>query len=571
VPRANLKSLRRLIEAVAGALIVLTPLSLTSGGFVIYLNHVAVALASKPVMVLLLEVLVIAVTGGPVVLLVLRARRGLLLGFFLALFLALALYALANIAALVLYLIVAVSSAIANIWVKESRTSTRFSKTSLIFLAIFLAIYIPLALYAPVASSSRIDFVELDRPPEVNALKRFIPLMTAHAYAADRLQIPTHTIYSKDSYVYFANGRSVYNWVIEPQGLWNELTKPSKGFIFVYGDVYPPQVEVVQRDVAWGLHNTRFCWLFFDNLYRQIVLRVGLQYEPLMEDSIKLAYDGELLILIPVKAWDRGLLHSVPLLHGYAVVHEDGMIEFVGAKDALKDPRFKDVPVVPEAIARAWVEIRRYHVGFVDFYLYRNTYVIRDVGTNPQPYLSLNKDGRTAWVFVAEPPGEAYSAKYIMYVDPRELRPVVYAYTLPTPMIGISRVESYVKQYNPMFDWSQLAVEEPTPLLVNDTLYWKVAVVTNDFRGLVLVALVNAKTGTVTSIDVTKWDFRSRGNVTADHLLQLVAGPSSAIETGKTTLEDRIKRLEQLIQRMRGELEELEKELEELKRQLAKG
>jgi hypothetical protein len=48
VPCANLKSLRRLIEAVAGALIVLTPLSLTSGGFVIYLNHVAVALASKP-------------------------------------------------------------------------------------------------------------------------------------------------------------------------------------------------------------------------------------------------------------------------------------------------------------------------------------------------------------------------------------------------------------------------------------------------------------------------------------------------------------------------------------------
>jgi len=106
-------------------------------------------------------------------------------------------------------------------------------------------------------------------------------------------------------------------------------------------------VEVVQRDVAWGLHNTRFCWLFFDNLYRQIVLRVGLQYEPLMEDNIKLAYDGELLILIPVKTWDRGLLHSVPLLHGYAVVHEDGMIEFVGTKDALKDPRFKDVPRSP--------------------------------------------------------------------------------------------------------------------------------------------------------------------------------------------------------------------------------
>jgi hypothetical protein len=76
MPRANPKSLRRLIEAIAGALIVLILLSLASGGFVIYLNHVAIALASKPVMVLLLEALAIAATGGPVVLLVLRRAKG---------------------------------------------------------------------------------------------------------------------------------------------------------------------------------------------------------------------------------------------------------------------------------------------------------------------------------------------------------------------------------------------------------------------------------------------------------------------------------------------------------------
>jgi hypothetical protein len=557
-----------------GILVVLIPLSLISGGFVIYINHIAIAFASKPILILVLEFLIILLVCSPIVYLLMKLPIGFLKGFFTTIFIVLTLYAFASTVALVLYLIltiiilIIIAYEVHRGWFEDYRV-VKLLKFSLALIPLFV-IYIFTSLYVPIASSRGVEFIELSKPVDVNALKRFIPLMTAYTYAVDRLQIPTHRIYAEDSYVYFANGRSVYNWVVEPQGFWNEVTKPPRGFIFVYGDTYPPQVEVILRDTVWGLHNARFYALFFDTLYRQIVLRVGLYYKPIMENNIEIVYNNELLILVPVMKWDRGLLHSIPIIHGYAVIHEDGSIEFVDAEKALVDPRFRGLPVVPEVIAREWVELRRFYVGFIDFYLYRNTYTIRDIGTNPQPYLSIDKDNKIWWVFVAEPPGEAYSAKYIMYVDPSNLRPSIYIYTLPTPMIGISRVESYIKQHYPMFDWSQLVVEEPTPILINDTLYWKVTVITKDFRGLVLVALVNAKTGTVTSIDVTKWDTQTKGNLTADTMLQVISKPTptKTEEETKLSIEDRIKQLEQLIQQIKDTLNQLEKELNELKRQL---
>ena len=78
----------------------------------------------------------------------------------------------------------------------------------------------------------------------VNGFKRFIPLMTAYVYASDRVQSPVHRIYPGDSYVYYNGSHSIYNWIIESEGLWNELTRRPLGVVFVYEDEYPPRVSL---------------------------------------------------------------------------------------------------------------------------------------------------------------------------------------------------------------------------------------------------------------------------------------------------------------------------------------
>jgi hypothetical protein len=55
-------------------------------------------------------------------------------------------------------------------------------------------------------------------------------------------------------------------------------------------------------------------------------------------------------------------------------------------------------------------------VGFLEYYIFQRTFMIRDVGENPQPYLTIDGNGNSWWVFVAEPSGDVYSAKYILYL-----------------------------------------------------------------------------------------------------------------------------------------------------------
>ena len=548
--------------------------SLVSGGFVLYLNNIAIGVSADPVAIVVLRVVVVLLVlwllsnilrRGYALAEYYHAARGsepgrsfyLLFGvlwFFPGLFLTV--YGLGStVVALVLSYVVA-----PLLGYICSRTVHK-RVWALVGLAMLIALLLtPLHLYEPVASSGHIGVARLSEPISVNGFKRFIPLMTAYVYASDRIQSPVHRIYPGDSYIYYNGSHSVYNWVIEPEGLWNELTRKPLGVVFVYGDVYPPQVVLVKKKLAWGLHNKRFLLLLVDTLERHIVLSCGLRYKPLLEDNMEILYRGHVYILVPLESWDRGLLYSVPVLAGYAVVDESGGIKCIPVTQVKSFPVLESLPLLPEKIARAWAETYRYHAGFTGFYFYHNTYVIRDVGTNPQPYLEQDTRGRQYWVFVAEPAGRTYSAKYIIYVPAGYTgRPRLWLYQLPRPVIGVSKVSSYVKQAHPVFDWSQLSIQEPMPTILNTTLYWKVTVTTKDYRGLVSIDVVNAATGEVESIQPT-------GRITyLDAMKQLLAGRA---KPGKKSIIERINELEKRIDQVTKQLEEMKKELEELKKQL---
>jgi len=563
----------------AGVLLAAFIGSLVSGGYVLYLHGLAVAFASEPLLVLALRLALAAL--GLVPLLYGLARLGLrrllglasgerlgagLAGFLVgagaAGLLLLGVYGVASTATLVTYWLTGgvVSAATIYEMMERSRRATAgyFAVAVLLFALLGLV-----TLYAPVEASKHITVEALDKPIDVNGLKRFIPLMTAYAYASDRIQIPTHRVYPEDSYVYYLGNHSVYNWIIEPEGFWNQLTKTPVGAVFVYGDEYPPRVLVFEKRLEWGLHNKKFRLLFLDTLERRIVLASGLRYKPLLEDNIEVLYGGRIYILVPLVSWTRGLLYSLPVLHGYAIVDEDGEIEVVTGDRLAGDPRLRGMPLLPEAVARDWVEAYRYRVGLLGFYLYHNTYVIRDTGTNPQPYLEQGSDGQLYWVFVAEPPGETYSAKYIIYVDAANASaPRLLFYELPEPVIGVSKVESYVKQAHPTYDWGELSIEEPMPTLLNGTLYWKATVTTRDHRGLVSVDIIDAASGEVISI-------QPKRRVTYLDALHVLLQGKAAGKPAAESLEERIAELEHRVAEAIKALEEIQRELQELRQLVA--
>ncbi len=556
------------LSTLVGAAVALYLGSLLSGGYILLLHGLLVTLSSEPYAALALMAGLVAASSVSVLGVARKAFAdlyprcwlgGLAAGFITASALLLTISSLANYALLLVYLVLGFILSPALPAVKGLRGGARRLAAYWTVLGVLALALLLVKLYQPVASSTLVAEVGLCEPIDVNGLYRFTPLMTAYVYAVDRIQLPTHTIYPQDSYIYYMGGHSVYNWIIEPEGIWNQLTREPAGVVLVYGDSYPPNVTIVERRLAW-LHNIRFNGLYFDSLLLRIIAASGFALRPILEDNMEVLKNGRVYILVPLVGWERGLLASIPVLRGYAVVDEDGSIRVIDPSVVARE--FPWVPLLPEVVAREWVEVLRYKPGFIEVYLYHNTFVVRDVGTNPQPYLTLDDEGRQWWVFVAEPPGETYSAKYVLYVAAGDLEPRVLVYRLPRPVIGVSKVASYVKQAHPAFDWDQFRVEEPIPAVINGRLYWKVTVVTRDYRGLVAVDLVDAETGQVYSLQPKR--HASYLDVMSLLIEEKPVGPEES-------LYKRIEELEEKLKAIREELDRVLEELEAIKSLIAAG
>jgi len=456
--------------------------------------------------------------------------------------------------------------------------SRRGSARTLVLLAIVLFIVftaIGLAIHGTVVipSSGALlakHVTRIDHPINV-VMARIVPLKTAYAYAISELQVPTHTIYMDESYIYYNGTVPIYNWIVEPEGLFNEWTRDAIGAVFVYGE-YPPRVVFVQHDLVWSLHRARLGLVYW-NLYYALKLAKPM-YKPLFEDNIEVLIGGRIYILIPAETWVKTLTTSIPILAGYFVVDEEGHIRFVPAEKLMSDPITRrafteySIPIVPEVIAREWIELMRWAPGWMSVVFYHQTYEIRDVGTNPQPYLVFDERHRLWWLFAVEPAGKSYAIRYLMYVNTSSIEPRIVLYKPRRTWMGASKIFEYVMKAHPTFDWSQFSIEEPIPLVINGTLFWKVTIVTKDGRGIVCIDLVNAETGDVYSMPVknrvTVADFYS---FIDREILHRYVAPTALNVSGGSIVE-RIEQLKKRIEEMQKILQEMYRELEQLEEAL---
>jgi len=535
--------------------------SLLDGGYVLYVNRLVVGFMSEPLLVSLLRLAagLVALWVGLRLLGLYLEPVGGLFAFSAVLWGLLSLLAASQWAALAAVVVLAVPAA----GVLAGRGVLRGVAAAAVFTVLLLGPALAgLLHFVGLAEASKaVRVVELDNHIDVSGLQRLIPLMTAYVYASDRIQSPLHRVYPEDSYIYYNGSRSVYNWIVEPEGFWNQLTRRPLGVVFVYGDEYPPRVRLVEAPLVWGLHVRRLRLLppMFDTLERRIVSAAGVGLEPVMEDNVEVLHGGHVYILVPLVEWRQSLLASIPVPAGYAVVNEDGSVRVMSIGEARGSPLLRGVPLLPEAVARYWVEALRYRHGLVAYLFYHETFRVPDVGANPQPYLLLGPGSRLYWVTVAEPAGETYSARYIFYTPTDATEPVVLAYTLPRPVIGVSKAASYVKQAHPNYDWGQLTLEEPMPSIINGTLYWKVTITTKDHRGLVSVDLLNAETGEVVSL-------RPQPRITSLDALNAILGHSTAKEP-KGPVE-KLREIRERLAQIQRQLGELQRELEQLEKQL---
>lgn len=400
----------------------------------------------------------------------------------------------------------------------------------------------------------------LEEPIPV-VMTRVIPLKTAFANALSLLKTPTHTIFWEEISILYDGDRAVFGWLVEPEGGVNSFVMEPLGAVLFDGSDYPFNSTFIKHRLYWGLHNMRLTPLYIDSLSRHV--KLGCVWcKPLYDDIVIAPLNGRLYILIPLEGWETGLDTSIPYLAAYAVVSEDGGVRIVPHDRLWDDPvmgealRRYRIPIVPETIAREWVEAMRWAPGVVATAVMHATFEIRDVGANPQPYLVFDEEGNLWWLFVAEPSGESYAVRYLIYVNASSVSPDIRIYEPTEQLIGPSRIADYVMKAHPTFDWGLFELAEPIPVIVNGSLYWKVTIITSDGRGVVSIDLVDAKTGTVNSIPV-------EDGLSAEDFLKEVYGAADQTGGGGTVL-DQIRELRQRVEELINELQAILEELEKL-------
>ncbi len=446
------------------------------------------------------------------------------------------------------------------------RKVRRGARVAVLFVAalIFLGVLGGLqGMFIAAASGARLmgEARHLEEPIPV-VMTRIIPLKTAYANALSRLTIPTHTLFWDETSILYDGNKAVFGWLVEPEGGVNSFFMRPLGAILFDGSDYPFNNTFIKHELVWGLHNMRFTPLYIDSLSRHI--KLGCMWcKPLYSDIVIAPLRGRLYVLIPLEGWETGPDTSIPYLAAYAVVSEDGEVRVVPKDRLWDDPvmgealRTYRIPVVPETVAREWVEAMRWAPGVIATAVMHATFEIRDVGANPQPYLVFDDDGNLWWLFVAEPSGESYAVKYLIYVNASSPEPDIRIYEPREQLIGPSRIANYVMKAHPTFDWSLFELAEPIPIIVNGTLYWKVTIITSDGRGVVSIDLVDARTGTVNSIPVKE-------GLTAEEFLREVYGVANQTGGAGGSVLDQIRQLKQRVQELINELQAILEELERL-------
>ena len=106
---------------------------------------------------------------------------------------------------------------------------------------------------------------------------------------------------------------------------------------------------------------------------------------------------------------------------------------------------------------------------------------------------------------------------------------------------------------HPNWAWDELSVQEPMPVIINGTIYWKVTITTRDGRGLISIDFLNAKDGTVKSYMV-------KGKTNSQMLLKFLTSKGY-----KNVRNATVAKLIKIIEKLKEELNELERLIKELR------
>lgn len=393
-----------------------------------------------------------------------------------------------------------------------------------------------------------LDYRQLASLPESSGSIRLMPYEVAMRSAKDSLQLSQYRLGTENMVV---TGDHL-SWVfpLTPDGFVISFLKQNRGIVQVDASTQDKNSSMVSRDMAVGegMQVT-------DNLWWNILRH---RYFVRTEDPYYIAHDGDIHTIVPAVSyefrWSWITVHTVPRFAGVFVVNTAGDVSFLTPDEAQRNPVTAGNRFFPELLAREYVNAYQYRLGVINrLFIHEDQIQIQDVRSsvqiNRQPFLLLTGDG-PVWFVGTEPYGESHGIFKIFIVD--AVTGELFVHELPEAdtLTGPVRAADYVHRANPVIDWSRFSLVEPLPIILNGTLYWKLAVIPSDGAGIAYQAFVDSRTNQV-------FEARSEAAITA-----FLAGQALPGSWGEGTTDGGGQ--DELIREIREKLRELERLLDQL-------
>lgn len=428
---------------------------------------------------------------------------------------------------------------------RKSRMRWRHAWWSYPLLAALLAMGIPAASIArQVQIVRQVEYHSLAKLPEAVENVRLMPSTVAYRYARDALQLSQYKLGTQ--HVALINGRLAWTFPLVPDGLVLAFLAKNKGMTYVDATTQERNSRMVWREMAVGegMQVSDNLWW---NLYRR-------RYFISTEDPYYIPAGGEVYTVVPAIAYRFafrwGILYTVPYYAGTFLVDTAGNIRFLTPDQAREHPLLANNLIYPERLSRMYVGAYQYKGGVLNrFFVHADQIQIQDVQGNEQPFLMDTDDG-LKWFLSTEPYGESHGVFKIFLVDAQT--GMIDLYELPEDEVltGPIRAMDYVRQSNPLVDWSQFQMVEPLPFIRDGVLYWKAAVIPVDAAGIAYQAFVDSRNNQVVEV-------RS-----SQEVQQFIAGKLPA-PSGTAPVADLVQLIRERLSEMEGLVQQLEQSLKE--------
>ena len=416
-----------------------------------------------------------------------------------------------------------------------------FKSTSVIllfFLLLFASFFSNIIVFLELPKT--LKFNNIQTLPESTKNLRLMPMSVAYRYAKDSLQLAQYKLGPEN----IVNINNSLSWVFPliPDGDLLKFLIKNKGIVIVDATKQEKNSKIIEKDLEIGQEMQ-----IFDNLYWNLYKE---KYFVDFDDVYYIYKNGEIYTIVPAIGYKYklyyGLLYTLPEFEGLFIVDSAGKINFLKPEQALKSKILEGNRIFPENLARLYVESYAFKNGLINyFFIHKDQTEIQDIDFNRQPFLLDTKEG-LKWFISTEPYGASHGIFKIFIIDARTGK--IELLELPgMTLTGPVKATDFVRQNNPIVDWSRFKLAEPLPFFKNNTLYWKVVVIPFDSAGIAYQAFVNAKTNEVIELK------------TNEDILNFMT------ETYKETKKTEEQRKEEIIEQIEKKIREIEDLLKKLK------